>query len=146
MRNNVSEPLDQVCAGRVLPERNMRSRLVILVIIEGVFRKDSPKTLRVEYNQMISALAPDRPMKRSAYPFCQDERNEVGRSRMPIARSRALNCSPNALSLSRMRYLGAVSHRECFGDLARQPLRRRLWGHRKPQQLPPSMVKNNKGE
>jgi hypothetical protein len=25
MRNNVSEPLDRACAGRVLPERNMRS-------------------------------------------------------------------------------------------------------------------------
>ena len=58
MRNNVSEPLDRACADRVLPERNMRSRLVI---IGGVFRKDSSKMLRVECNQMISALAPDRP-------------------------------------------------------------------------------------
>jgi hypothetical protein len=33
----------------------------------------------------------------------------VGRSRMFIARTRALNAPPNALSLSRMRYLGAVS-------------------------------------
>ena len=40
MRNNVSEPLDRACAGRVLPERNMRSHLVI---IDGVFRKDSSK-------------------------------------------------------------------------------------------------------
>jgi hypothetical protein len=30
MRNNVSEPLDRACAGRVLPERNMRSHLVIV--------------------------------------------------------------------------------------------------------------------
>jgi hypothetical protein len=38
MRNNVSEPLDRAFAGRVLPEQNMRSHLII---ISGVFRKDS---------------------------------------------------------------------------------------------------------
>jgi hypothetical protein len=26
MRNNVSKPLDRACVGRILPERNMRSR------------------------------------------------------------------------------------------------------------------------
>src|ERR1700730_14978897 len=36
----------------------MRSRLVI---IDGIFRKDSAKVPRVERDQMISALAPDRP-------------------------------------------------------------------------------------
>jgi hypothetical protein len=106
MRNNVSEPLDRACAGRVLPERNMRSHLVV---IDGIFRKDSAKVLRVERDQMISALARTEPIKRSAYPFCQGERNEVGRSRMPMTRTRPLNASPNALSLSWMRYLGAVS-------------------------------------
>src|SRR6266849_9583208 len=50
------------------------------------------------------------PIKRSTYPFCQGERNEVGRSRMPIARTRALNATPNARSLSRIRYFGALSH------------------------------------
>jgi hypothetical protein len=57
MRNNVSELLDRACAGCVLLERNMRSRLVI---IDGIFRKDSAKVLRIERDQMISALAPDR--------------------------------------------------------------------------------------
>jgi hypothetical protein len=36
MRNNISKPLDRACAGRVLPERNMRSHLVI---IDGIFRE-----------------------------------------------------------------------------------------------------------
>jgi hypothetical protein len=58
MRNNVSEPLDQACAGRVLPKRNMRSYLAIIV---GIIRKDSAKVLCVERDQMIRALAPDRP-------------------------------------------------------------------------------------
>jgi hypothetical protein len=50
-----------------------------------------------------------KPIKRSTRPFCQGERKDVGRSRMPIARTRALNTAPNARSLSRMRYFGAVS-------------------------------------
>jgi len=50
------------------------------------------------------------PIRRSAYPFCQGERYDVGRSRIPIARTRALNATPNARSLSRMRYFGALSH------------------------------------
>ena len=45
MRNNVSEPLDRACAGRVFPERDMRSHLVI---VDGIFRKDSATVLRVE--------------------------------------------------------------------------------------------------
>jgi hypothetical protein len=36
--------------------------------------------------------------------------------------------------------------RQCFGDLARQPLRRGVLGHRKLQQLPLSMAKNKKYE
>jgi len=40
MRNNVSEPLDRACAGRILPERNMRSHLVI---IDGIFRIKAAK-------------------------------------------------------------------------------------------------------
>ena len=31
-----------------------------LIIIAGVFRKGSPKVLRVEYEQMVRAFAPDR--------------------------------------------------------------------------------------
>ena len=34
----------------------------------------------------------------------------MGRSRIPIARTRALNATPNARSLSRMRYFGEFSH------------------------------------
>jgi hypothetical protein len=44
----------------------------------------------VENDQMIGAFAPDRPDQALTYPFCQGERSEVGRSRMPIARTRAL--------------------------------------------------------
>src|SRR5262249_22874756 len=50
------------------------------------------------------------PIKRSTCPFCQGEQNDVGLSLIPIARNRALNATPNARSLSRMRYFGALSH------------------------------------
>ena len=56
MRNNVCKPLNRPCAGRVLSERNMRLHLIIM---GGVFRKDSSKVLRVEPDQMISAIAPE---------------------------------------------------------------------------------------
>ena len=58
VRNNVSELLDRACAECVLLKRNMRSHLVI---VDGIFRKDSAKVLCIERDQMIRALAPDRP-------------------------------------------------------------------------------------
>jgi len=56
MRNNVTGPLDGACAGRILSQRNVISHLII---IAGVFRKNSSKVLGIENDQMISALAPD---------------------------------------------------------------------------------------
>jgi hypothetical protein len=58
IRDNVSEPLDRACAGRVLPKRNVSSHFIV---IGGVFRKNSSKMLCVEHNQMTRTLAPDRP-------------------------------------------------------------------------------------
>jgi hypothetical protein len=106
MRNYVSKPLDRACAGRVLPERNMRAHLVI---IGGIFRKDSSKVLRVERDQMISALAPDRPDQAFSISVLPRRAERSGLVPDAMARTRALNAPPNALSLSRMRYLGAVS-------------------------------------
>jgi hypothetical protein len=104
--NDISQPPDRSCIGRVLLQRNVSSHGII---IGDIFCKNLSKVICVERNQMIRALAID-PIKRSTYPFCQRERNEVVRSRIPVARSRALNAPPNALSLSRMRYFGTISH------------------------------------
>jgi len=41
-------------------------------------------------------------IERSTYPFCHGDRGAIGRSRMPIARSRRVNASPKAPSVSRM--------------------------------------------
>jgi hypothetical protein len=56
MCNNISEPLDRACARRVLPERNVNSHFII---IGTVFRKNSPKVLFAEHDQMISTLPPN---------------------------------------------------------------------------------------
>jgi len=48
MRNNVSGPLDWARVGRVLPERNVSSHVII---IGGIFRKNSSKVLCVEHNR-----------------------------------------------------------------------------------------------
>jgi hypothetical protein len=58
MGDNLSDPLDQARTGCVLPERDMSPHLVI---VGGVSHKDSAEVLHVERNQMIRALAPDRP-------------------------------------------------------------------------------------
>jgi hypothetical protein len=58
MRNNASEPLNRPRAGRVLAKRNVSSHFII---IGGVLRKNSAKVLGVENDQVISALAPNRP-------------------------------------------------------------------------------------
>jgi hypothetical protein len=58
MRHNFFEPLDRAWTGRVLLEGNVSARLIV---IGRIFHKNSPKVLSVEYDQMISALALDRP-------------------------------------------------------------------------------------
>jgi len=82
MRNNASETLDRACAGCLLPQRNVSSHFII---IGGLLRKNSSQVLGVENNQTISTLVPVDPIKRSTYPFCQGERNEMGRSRITEA-------------------------------------------------------------
>jgi hypothetical protein len=107
MGDNVSEPLDCAHARRILPEGNVST---YFIVIGGVFRKNSPKVFCIEHDQMIRTLAPDRADQAFSISILPGWRNDVGRSRIPIARTRALNATPNALSLSRMRYFGALSH------------------------------------
>jgi hypothetical protein len=101
MRDNISKPLDRACAGRVLPQRNMTSHFII---IGAVLPKNSPKVLFAEHDQMIGTLAPYRSDQALQIPILPGR----AESRMPMARTRAL--TPNARSLSRIRYSGVVSH------------------------------------
>ena len=107
MRNNVSEPLGWACAGRILLERNVSS---CFIIISEVFRKNSPKVLFAENDQMISALAPDRPNQAFNIAILPG-RTERGRPVSDAHRPHPCleDTWQNARSLSRMRYFGALS-------------------------------------
>ena len=57
MGDDVPDALDRAPVWRILSERNMRTPPIV---IGGEFRKDPPKMLFVEYDQMIGTLASDR--------------------------------------------------------------------------------------
>jgi hypothetical protein len=57
MRDNVSQPLDRAWAGRVLPKGNVSSHFIV---IDRIFRKNSPKVPCVEHDHMFSTFASDR--------------------------------------------------------------------------------------
>ena len=58
MCNNISEAFDRARVGSILRERDVSP---YVIIIGGIFCKNSSKVLCVEHDQMISALASDRP-------------------------------------------------------------------------------------
>ena len=58
MGNDVSKTSDGARVRCILAERNVSARVII---IGGEFRKNPPKLLFVDHDQMIGALAPDRP-------------------------------------------------------------------------------------
>ena len=141
MRDNLSEPLDRTCVGRVLPKRNVSSRLII---IGGVFFKNPPKVFDVEHDQMICALASDRSDQAFDIPILPgraERRGPVPDPHRPHASfERAAECS---VIVANEIFRCAVPG-ECLGNLARQPLRCRVSGHRNPQQPPPSVAENEK--
>ena len=58
MGDDVPEALDRAPVRRILPERNMRTPSIV---IGGEFRKDPSQLFFVEHDQIIGALAPERP-------------------------------------------------------------------------------------
>ena len=117
MRNNVSEPLDRACAGRILPKRNMRSHLVI---IDGIFRKDSAKVIRVERDQMISiSVLPGRAERGGPVPDAHGSHPSLERD------AKCAVIIPNEI------FRRALPWKR-FSDFTCQPLGRRIAGHRKP--------------
>ena len=134
MGDNVSKPLDRACIGRVLPERNVCSHLII---IGGVFRKNSSKVPCVEHDQMISALAPDRPDQALDIPILPGRTERSGPvpdpHRSHASFERAAECSVIVAD----EIFRCPVPRKRFGNLARQPLCRWVSGHRNPQQPSP---------
>src|ERR1039457_1564391 len=143
MCNNVPEAVDQAPVRCVIAERNMRTPPII---IGGEFRKDPPQVLFVEHDQMIGTLAPDRPDQ----TFNMAVLPGRAEGRGPIPNAHRLDAASEYAAEGSVVVADDVCWRlvpgECLGNLACQPLRRRMPGNRKPQQLPPSVAENKKCE
>src|SRR5215813_8142087 len=87
-------------------------------------------------------------MSLSAYPFCQGDRAEIGRSRMPMASRRRMKAPPYAPSRSRIAITNNVSWRfaptTSFGQLTGNPFSTRVRSHAEPQNFPPRMLQDKK--
>jgi hypothetical protein len=130
VRDDVSERLDRACIGRIFFERDVSSHLVI---IAGVFRKNAPKVPLAQHDQMITALASDRPdqaLNISILPGRAERRGTISDTHRTDA---GLECSAECSVIVADEILRRAVPRKCFSDLARQPLGRRMAGHRKPQ-------------
>jgi hypothetical protein len=143
MRNNVSESLDRTSARRVLPKRNVSPRLIV---IGRIFGKNSPKVLGVDDDQIIGALAADRAdqaLNMSILPRRTQRRGPVPD---PHRSDAGLECNAERSVVVANEIFRCAVPWKRFGDLARQPLGRRIAGHRKPQQPPPLVPENQKCE
>jgi len=85
--DNGTGPLDRPTGGRVFAQRQVRADLIVVGRISR--RCASPKisTRSTHSRRMV-------PIKRSAYGFCHGDPGEIGRSRIPMARTRDLNTGP----------------------------------------------------
>ena len=89
-RNHLSAVgrLDGPSVGRILPERQVRARPVV---VGEVGTKDLSEMALVENNDVVQTISPDR----ADYPFderiCHGLRGAVTTSSMPIAFNRARN-------------------------------------------------------
>ena len=129
IRNNASKPLDLPRVGRVLPERRVSTNFII---IGREARKNSPKVLSVENEQMISALSPDRADQAfnvSVLPRRAERRWSVPD---PHCSQPSLERDPKCSVIVANEIFRCGIPRKRFSDLTRQPLRSRIAGHRKP--------------
>ena len=61
------------------------------VVIRSVFLQDALKMGLAPHDYVVKTLARIEPIARSIYPFCHGDRGAMGRSRMPIDRTRCVN-------------------------------------------------------
>src|SRR6266852_819005 len=123
MCNDVSKSLDRTPVRSILPERNMRTRLII---IGREFRKNPSQVLFVDRNQMISALAPDRPDQAFNISVLPG-RAERGGPIPNAHRSDALyECATECSVIVADEICRCAVPRKSLRDLPRQPLCRRM--------------------
>ena len=99
---------------------------------------------RAEDKNVIQTVAP----KRSDQAFSIWILPRRSRRRWSVTDAHRPNPAPEGLPVSTIIVAHQIGRRrvprKCLHDLLRQPLRRRMPGHRKPQQLPPSVAHNKK--
>ena len=117
MCNNISEAFDRARVGSIFGERNVSSHVII---IGREFRKNSPKVLFVDHDQMIGALAPDRPDQAFNMSVLLG-RAERGGSIPNAHRSDAsFECTTESVIVANEIFRCRIP-RKRFRDLARQP-------------------------
>jgi len=141
LRDYVSKPLDRPRAGRILPQRNMGSRLIV---VRRIFRKNAPKVLGVEHNHMVQALAPDRPDQALNMPVLPGRPERCGSIPDTHRSDASLEHGAERSVIVANEIFRRRLPRKRLRDLPRQPLGCRITGHRKPQQLPAFVAKNKK--
>jgi catechol 2,3-dioxygenase-like lactoylglutathione lyase family enzyme len=81
------QPRSPVPAGRAV-------RRADPVVVASVRSQNPAQVCLAKDNDVVRTLASDRPISRSANPFCQGEADAVGLSRMPMARNRRVTMAP----------------------------------------------------
>src|SRR5205809_6880771 len=127
MSDNVSEPLDRARAGRSLPEGNVSP---YLIVIGGVFRKNSPKVFCVEHDQMIGALAPDRADQAFSISILPGRAERRGPVPDPHCSHASLERDAKGSVIVANEIFWCAVPWKCLGDLTCQPLGWRIAGHR----------------
>ena len=64
------------------------------VVIRSVFLQDAPKMGLAPHDHVVKTLTSDRADCALDISFCHGDRGAIGRSRMPIDRTRRVNTSP----------------------------------------------------
>jgi hypothetical protein len=88
-RENTPDGLNSPRQRRILVQREMCPRAVVIVHIRKEHMAQVPLA---KDNDMVSCRI--EPISRSVWPFCHGDWGAVGRSRMPMARSRRVKISP----------------------------------------------------
>jgi hypothetical protein len=141
MCDDVSEALGRAPVRCILRERNVSSHVII---IGREFRKNSPKMLLVGHNQMISALAPDRPdqaFNMSVLPGRAERGGPIPNAHRSDA---SFECTTECFVIVANEIFRCRVLRKRLRDLARQPLGLRMSSDCIPNQPSSAMAEHQK--
>ena len=82
--------LDGAGNRRILVQGQVRTRLIV---VAEVAPQQMMEMALAKDNHVVMHSRRIEPISRSAYPFCHGDRGDMGRSRMPMARTRRTNTS-----------------------------------------------------